>query len=165
MPVAKPMVEGSAMSSDEWCTPKWLCDLLGEFDLDPCSNARSHVHSEYRCGRGIHPDGHGWEEYADGISFAWIGSVYCNPPYSDVGPWATKLAAHDGPWCALLKLDPTTRWWATLMSASPTFAPFRKRIKFEGDKAMTANFPSVLVFKRWYPSDELAQHLWLARYV
>ncbi len=25
------------LSSDEWYTPKWILDTLGEFDLDPCS--------------------------------------------------------------------------------------------------------------------------------
>jgi hypothetical protein len=158
------MSKGSEQSSDSWCTPKWLCDLLGEFDLDPCSNERSHLQAFMRLTGDSGAQGDGMCN-VDGLAIAWeTQSVYCNPPYSNVMPWAAKLAAHDGPWCALLKLDPTTKWWATLMSASPTFAPFRKRIKFEGDKAMTANFPSVLVFKRWYPSDELAKHLWLARY-
>lgn len=153
------MIDGSALSSDEWTTPKWLCELLGPFDVDPCFNFRSHV--LYRV-LVMGPD-----FGSDGLNEQWDSawSVYCNPPYSNVMPWAAKLAAHDGPWCALLKLDPTTKWWATLMTANPTIAPFKKRIKFEGDKAMTANFPSVLVYRRWAPSDELAQHLWIARWV
>lgn len=167
--IARPMVDGSALTSDEWCTPKWLCGLLGRFDLDPCSNDRSHIDSYARCSMtGDHRD----NIAKDGVAFNWREvrqhrdpiSVFCNPPYSDVGPWAAKLAEHQGAWVALLKLDPTTRWWTTLMSANPTVAPFRKRIKFEGDKPMTANFPSVLVYKRWAPSDELAQHLWLQRW-
>lgn len=24
-------------NNDEWLTPRWLLELLGEFDLDPCS--------------------------------------------------------------------------------------------------------------------------------
>ena len=155
------MTDGSALGSDEWCTPKWLAGALGGyFDLDPCSNVRSHIRARQWCGSS-----HSVADRRDGLAFDWSGcSVYCNPPYSNVMPWAQKLAAHDGPWCALLKLDPTTKWWAELMRANPTVAPFRKRIKFEGDKAMTANFPSVLVFKRWWPSDELQQHLWLPRW-
>lgn len=156
----KAMTAGSALSTDDWCTPKWLCELLGWFDLDPCSNERSHVNALDTC-RLDHPN----EARRDGLAFDWAACLtFVNPPYSNVGPWAAKLAAHRGPWCTLLKLDPTTKWWATLMSASPTFAPFKKRLKFEGDRAMTANFPSVLVCKRWSPSDELAQHLWIARY-
>ncbi len=146
-------------STDDWCTPKWLADLLGPFDLDPCSNDRSHIRAAVTCGPGIR---HGTDN--DGLAYVWRGSVFCNPPYSNVGPWARRLADHDGPWCALLKLDPTTRWWATLMEASPTVAPFRKRLKFEGAQTMTANFASVLVYSAWRPSKDLAQHLWLATY-
>jgi DNA N-6-adenine-methyltransferase (Dam) len=160
MVAARPMVEGSTRTSDDWKTPKWLCELLGPFDLDPCSNSTSHVQSKLTCSLD-----HEHEAHRDGLTFPWMDfSVFVQPPYSDVGPWATKLAAHQAPWCALLKNDSTTRWYATLMSANPTTAPFRKRLKFEGEKAMTANFPSVLVYKRWAPSDDLAQHLWLQRW-
>ncbi len=156
----RPMIEGSTLSSDEWCTPKWLCDLLGPFDLDPCSNPRSHVDALETCWFGSTIPSH-----RDGLTFDWgTRSTWVNPPYSNVGPWAVKLAAHQGPWCALLKNDSTTRWYAALMSANPIVAPFRRRLKFEGDRAMTANFPSMLVYKRWAPSDELAEHLWVGRW-
>lgn len=150
------------MSTDEWNTPKWIADLLGGFDFDPCSNPHSHVKAFAVCSRTgvpLQSEGHG----SDGLVRNWslYESVFINPPYSDVGPWATKLANYRGSWCALVKLDPTTKWWAALMSARPAVAPFRKRIKFQGDKAMTANFPSVLVYKGWTPSDDLAKHLWI----
>lgn len=148
------------MSTDEWCTPKWLAEALGPFDLDPCSNASSHIKSLTRKALSLPaPDN-------DGIAWDWLGlSVFCNPPYSNPLPWARKLAAHDGPWCALLKLDPSTKWWAALMEAAPVVAPFRKRLKFEGEKSMTANFPSVLVYSAWRPSAALVPHLWLSTYV
>lgn len=149
-----------SITGDSWCTPKWLADLLGRFDLDPCSNERSHIIAGLYCRLDAIA-----LKLRDGLALDWEErSVYVNPPFSDVGPWATKLAGHAGAWCALVKLDPSTRWFATLMSANPTVAPFKKRIKFEGDRAMTANFPCALVFKRWEPSDELAQHLWMRRW-
>jgi hypothetical protein len=167
--IARPMTAGSALTTDDWCTPKWLCDLLGRFDLDPCSNARSHVDAYGVCDlTGEHRN----TLERDGLEYDWRRvrerepvSVFVNPPYSNVMPWAVKLAEHNGPWCALLKLDPTTKWWATLMTASPQVAPFRKRIKFEGSPSMTANFPSALVYRAWAPSRELEQHMWIARYV
>lgn len=148
-------------TTDDWCTPLWLANLLGPFDLDPCSNERSHIRAGYQCSL----DGSG--TLGNGLEATWNrrAAVFVNPPYSKPLPWCERLAAHDGPWCALLKLDPTTRWWAALMSASPTVAPFKKRIKFDGEQTMTANFPSVLVYSAWRPSAELAQHLWIARYV
>lgn len=104
--------------------------------------------------------------HCDGLKLEWPRrrSVYCNPPYSNVGPWASKLVAHDGPWVALVKLDPSTKWWSTLMAAHPTIAPFNHRLKFEGPNATTANFPSVLVYSAWRPSAELREHLWLQAY-
>jgi hypothetical protein len=147
----------SEFSSDSWCTPEWLAKLLGFFDLDPCSNERSHILAASECRLD-----HALVDHRDGLAFDWSNrSVFCNPPYSDVMPWARKLSAHGSPWVALVKLDPTTKWWAQLMAARPRVAPFRKRIKFEGNLAMTANFPSVLVWRGWTPCAELTQHLWL----
>ncbi len=142
------------MSTDNWCTPRYLAELLGQFDIDPCSNEHSHIAAALAfCGDGDHDDG---------LTAHWgRRSVFANFPYSNPLPWCQRLRDHEGPWCCLAKLDPSTRWWAALMEATPTVAPFRKRLKFEGDKSMTANFPSVLVYSAWRPSRELAKHLWL----
>jgi hypothetical protein len=148
----------ASVTGDSWNTPKWLADLVGEFCVDPASNKTSHIRAAKRFG----PD---WG--TDGLIEEWSSRalVWCNFPYSKPLPWCERIAAHDGPWVVLCKLDPSTRWYATLMAANPVVAPFRKRIKFEGDKAMTANFPSALVYRAWAPSRELEQHLWTARYV
>jgi hypothetical protein len=143
------------VSTDEWSTPKWLADALGQFDIDPCWNVNAHTQATVTY-TGISGD--------CGLAAQWFGSVFCNPPYSNVLPWATKLRDHNGPWCALVKLDPTTRWWSVLMEATPTVAPFRKRLKFEGEQSMTANFPSVLVYSAWRPPAALVPHLWLPSY-
>lgn len=148
--------------SDSWVTPKSLAEALGAFDFDPCSNSRSHINAGCRCTL----DGPGNAVInGSGLEIGWHNwSVFVNPGYSNVTPWAARLVAHEGPWVALLKLDPTTKWWATLMSANPTVAPFRKRIAFETDrqgKTMTAVFPSVLVFSAWRPPAALRPYLWL----
>ena len=147
------------IDSDSWCTPKELADELGYFDLDPCSNHRSHIQAGETCALD-----HALEANRDGLAFDWTHrSVFMNHPYSNSMPWARKLAAHAAPWCALVKLDPSTRWWAELMSALPVVAPFRHRVRFERpDKPpLTANFPSALVFRRWWPSKALAGRLWM----
>lgn len=163
-------------ATDSWCTPHWLTEMLGRFDLDPCSNAQSTVQSDYRCEQ-MEPfegeligDPYRIIVHYDGLAYDWrTYSVFVNPPYSNPLPWCLKLRDHAGPWVALLKLDPTTRWWAALMEATPTIAAFRKRITFDsagapGAKGMTANFPSVLLYSAWRPSKELAEHLWLPTY-
>lgn len=153
------------MSTDDWCTPRWLAELLGCFELDPCGNAKSHVKANIEC-RLDHTDATDPQHARrDGLAYDWgWSSVFVNPPYSRPMPWCERLRVHEGPWVALLKLDPTTRWWSALMAASPTVAPFRKRIKFEGQQSMTANFPSVLVYSAWRPNTELRAHLWLPTY-
>lgn len=150
--------------TDGWCTPKWLADALGYFDLDPCSNARSHIRADVTCSR----DGNSRKCVSrDGLDHPWLDDrVFVNPPYSDVGPWALRLVEHAGPWVALVKLDTTTRWWSTFMRAAPVVAPFRKRLKFESGKGKdaTANFPSVLIYSAWRPRAALVPHLWLPTY-
>jgi len=144
--------------SDAWCTGRDLARMLGHFTTDPCSNASSHIECDqaYTLANG-----------QDGLKLRWGWSVFCNPPYSDPLPWAQRLAAHVGPWVALLKLDPTTKWYRTLRCADAVqMAEFNHRLKFERpDKPLiTANFPSLLVWHWWQPSAELASHLWLPTY-
>lgn len=132
------------MSSDSWCTPKKLARVLGVFDLDPCSNPRSHVRAKRT---------YSLEKGDDGLKEEWKGSVFVNGPYSDPKPWCLRLAAHDGPWCSLWKLDPTTKWFKILIDAGANWGPFKRRLCFEkeGKILASANFPSVLIYKSWQP--------------
>jgi hypothetical protein len=141
------------IDTDSWCTNRELARLVGHFSTDPCSNPRSHIQSD---------DRFMLERGDDGLVKPWGWSVWCNPPYSDPLPWAKRLAKHDGPWCALIKLDPTTKWWAKLVDNGGTYALFRSRVKFERpDKPpLTANFPSALVFRDWSPTPALLELLW-----
>ena len=162
---SRPMVEGSDSTSDEWRTPALLAQLLGRFGIDPCSHARSHIEARVYC-RPNHAD----PALRDGLSVSWelFDSAFLNWPFSKPLPWAQKVAEYSKPWCVLAKLDPTTRAHATLMNAGATCAPFKRRIKFEGDKDHPANFPCALFYRDWAPSRELVEHerygLWTARY-
>jgi hypothetical protein len=61
--------------SDSWQTPNWLYQALHSefrFDLDPC------------------PFNPAWNpnKDVDGLQLDWNGHrVYCNPPFSNIGPW------------------------------------------------------------------------------
>ena len=142
---------------DTWLTPPDLADDLGPFDTDPCGSPGQFVRAT-RVYTGV-------SDADDGLRAPWPGTVFCNPPYSDPGPWAALLAAHDGGWCALVKLDPTTAWWRVLMSARPAWAPFRRRIRFfdaDGNPAPSvANFPCALVWRGWWPSRAVKERLWM----
>lgn len=114
--------------SDTQCTPKWIADALPLVDFDPCSNSRSHI----RATRSISLPN-------DGLSVPWrnlADTMWINPPYSNPLPWAGAGAgagAYDGYaveqlW--LVKLDPTTRWWALLAERGRVLL-CRDRLAFE----------------------------------
>jgi hypothetical protein len=144
---------GPVDSTDAQCTPRWLADLLPEFDTDPCTNPRSHVRARIR---------YMLELDQDGLTLPWHGLVWCNGPYSNPLPWCQRLRAHDGPWVALWKLDTTTAWWRELMAAKADWAPFRERLAFERrGNVGVANFTSVLVWRDWEPTAAVAARLWI----
>ena len=73
-------------TSDDYYTPPFIFQKLGiQFDLDvaapvggvPWIPAKKH-----------------FSILDDGLSKEWFGLVWCNPPYSDVTPWAKKMIEH-----------------------------------------------------------------------
>ena len=75
-----------------------------------------------------------------------------NPPYSDPGPFlacAVSAAALGIPTVALLKGDPSVRWWNSYVAgqAELIWIPRRIRFYYKGlPTEDTSNFPSVLAF-------------------
>lgn len=148
-------------STDAQCTPRALALALGRFDLDVCSNPRSHIQAD-RSLMLEHGD--------DGLTDPWLrpdglpALLWCNGPYSYPDPWCERLRAHSAPWCALWKLDPSTRWHASLMAARCWWAPFRKRLRFEKPGNVgSADFPCALFWRGWEPSREVRSMLWAPR--
>lgn len=131
---------------DTWCTPKWITDAIGRFELDPCSNDRSTVQAAQMfdlVDRG-----------ADGLVLATAvaptARVFINPPYSDVPPW---IAAYKHTrFCFLLKLDTSTKWFAELYAATGLILIPRKRVQFEPppgvppERAIAQQFPHALFY-------------------
>ncbi len=94
------------VSSDEWYTPKWIIDALGEFDLDPCSP----IDRPFDTAK-VH-----YSKNDDGLSKVWTGRVWLNPPYSRVllRQFVERLAAHNNG-IALL-VNRTCRQYAVYVS-------------------------------------------------
>lgn len=71
--------------TNEWLTPRYILDALGDFDLDPCAaldrpwaTARHHLTVKN-----------------DGLAKPWAGRVWLNPPYGELtGRWLEKMAMH-----------------------------------------------------------------------
>jgi len=64
------MVAVSSTNSDEFYTPCWVTDPLGEFDLDPCAGPLSSIARI------------NWRD-VDALAADWHGRVWLNGPYSD----------------------------------------------------------------------------------
>lgn len=133
---------------DTWCTPKWITDAIGEFDLDPCANERSHVNAI---------DSFILENGQDGLVLAADvdkkSRVFVNPPYSDVRPWIDAYA-HTR-FCFLLKFDTSTKWFEALLELCElVLHPRRTRVEFEAppevpkDKQVGNQFPHSLFYAR-----------------
>lgn len=73
--------------SPEWYTPSEIvtltCELLGEIDLDPCSNSHDAPAVPARVR---------YTKEDNGLAHPWRGKTYLNPPYgSEIPLWVSKL--------------------------------------------------------------------------
>lgn len=131
---------------DEWYTPRWLFEALGDpmFDLDPCAapeearragiahvRARDYLTADTPAGGGCVAVG--------GLGLAWTTAgtsvkgrtkpayVFVNPPYGkSLGAWAEKFAAHEGPGL-FLAFNRTETDWAQRLFATCAGALFLNR--------------------------------------
>lgn len=131
---------------DTWCTPQWLVDPIGSFDLDPCGNERSTVHAA----AAFDLERRGEDGLGKSISVPASARVFINPPYSTVPPWISAYK-HTG-FCFLLKLDTSTKWFAELHAATQLILIPRRRVNFTPPpgvppkKAIAQQFPHALFY-------------------
>jgi len=72
--------------NNEYYTPAWLFDDLNvHFDLDVCAPTG---------GVDWLPASKHYDIAVDGLTQAWDGFVWCNPPYSNPTPWINKFLLH-----------------------------------------------------------------------
>lgn len=130
--------------SDKWNTPQDILEravkVLGEIDLDPCSNSLESPNVPAR---------RHYTEAEDGLARPWAGRVYMNPPYGGViGRWVARLveyyeASVVPEAIALVPARTDTRWFNLLRDYPLCFV--RGRLHFsEADNGAT--FPSVAVY-------------------
>lgn len=119
-------------SRDDWRTPEEVTRLLldlfgGPADLDPCGNAESIVPArrQYLLERG-----------EDGLTLPWRGTVYVNPPFSQLRGFAAKAAEERRSGLAeIVLLMPSrtdTRAWHESISTADAVCFWRGRITFIG---------------------------------
>jgi hypothetical protein len=101
-------------STDTWITPKWIIDSIGLSDLDPCGfNDGSIVRTAREC--------FCIENLDDGLEIDWFGTIFCNPPYSNVNAWVKKGIEYYEETgldvIFLLSVRTGTKWWVQLRKA------------------------------------------------
>jgi hypothetical protein len=127
-------------TKDEWLTPPELISALGPFDLDPCSPINRPFDT---AARHLTIDD-------DGLSAAWHGRVWLNPPYGPkTANWLKRLVEH-GDGIALLFARTDTDWFHKLVWPKASGLLFlRGRLNFyhvSGQRSNNnAGAPSVLI--------------------
>lgn len=131
--------------SSEWYTPPEIVssvlDVLGDIDLDPCSNSKEKPNIPARTL---------YTKEDDGLSQEWKGRVYLNPPYGrGIEKWIAKLQSgyDDGEITeaiALVKAATDTKWF-NLLSGKYARCEVSGRLKFSNSEN-PAPFPSVIFY-------------------
>jgi phage N-6-adenine-methyltransferase len=130
----------TSQETDEWSSPREIVEPLdtavGGFDLDPCSGAENSPFANNT-----------YTEAGDGLSKAWFGDVWVNPPYSEVSDWVGKATGSAADRVVFLcKGDSSTGWWQTAIAEAAVVCAVDHRLQF-GDGQNSAPFPShIFVF-------------------
>jgi DNA N-6-adenine-methyltransferase (Dam) len=130
------------------CTPRWILDALGPFDLDPAAASPR----RWDCAKN------NFTEADDGLSRPWVGRVFLNPPFNrfEVGRWIQRLADH-GHGTALLHARTEASWFEPIWKSASGILFLADRIKFyrpDGtEQPYNSGAPPVLVA---FSADDLA---------
>lgn len=129
--------------SDEWSTPQDIYDKLNKefcFTLDPCATVENHKCNTF------------FTIEQNGLLQNWGGqTVFCNPPYSQIGLWVEKAfreSRKDNTIVVLLIPSRTdTKYFHNFIYHRSEIRFIRGRLKF-GDSKNSAPFPSMVVIFR-----------------
>lgn len=92
------------LTTDDYYTPQWLFNEMGiVFDIDVCSPPG---------GPPFVPCLRYYTQADDGLTSAWSGRIWMNPPYSKPAPWVERFIRH-GHGIALLPFA-KSKWCETL---------------------------------------------------
>lgn len=144
-------VHKPSMITDEWLTPPDLLRTLGPFDLDPCAPV-------------VRPWDTAVKHFTvddDGLSQAWGGRVWLNPPYGrETGKWLSRLAAHGHGLALIFARTETAMFFSEVWEKADAVFFFKGRITFHyvTGEAATSNggAPSCLVAYGQSNADVLA---------
>lgn len=141
---------------DCWSTPQSLFDELHSefsFDLDACATKWNAKVKRYYSPR------------INGLSQRWAGTVWMNPPYSQIPKWVRKAWISSLLGATVVGLLPArtdTRWWFDYVLKAKEIRFLKGRIRF-GDGRGAAPFPScVAVWETGYSGEPKV--VWVSKY-
>ena len=113
----------------------------GPFDLDPCAATADPRRASVKARLRLTAED-------DGLSHAWRGTVFCNPPYGRALPlWMAKCrqeaATGRAIVIALIPARPDAGWWHEHVVGHADIILLRGRIRFQGAEN-SAPFPSAI---------------------
>ena len=114
--------ERSANTTDEWYTPKFIIESLGEFDLDPCAP----IKPLWETARTM------YNKIDNGLEKEWQGRVWLNPPYSRplIEQFLRKMAEHNNGIALLFNRLDSVMMQDVVLKNATAMKFLRKRIKF-----------------------------------
>ncbi len=127
-------------ASDDWLTPPFILEALGDFDLDPCAT----LVPPWPTAKEM------WNIEVDGFSKVWSPEkrIFLNPPYGpQTGKWLERLASH-GNGIALVFARTETKAFQVAWQHAHSFLFLSPRVAFyrpDGKKSAQASAPSVLI--------------------
>jgi len=150
----------TSSKTSEWSTPDWLYKQLDDefhFQLDAaCTNGN---YGNQKCKNGLvyysasdNALTKSWYDIKDIETGELIKSIWCNPPYNNLGEWIEQGWRASQMGCTVVFLLPTTKtdqkWWhSRVLKDSAEIRFIEGRVKFGGMKS-AAPFPScVVIFK------------------
>lgn len=129
------------ITNQEWLTPPWILEELGDFDLDPCSPINRPWNTAKRH----------YTKDDNGLIKSWFGRVWLNPPYdhSTMWNWIYKLSIHGNGVALLFARTETRGFFRHIWNKADSLLFIEGRLYFyntNGEKAKTnSGAPSVLV--------------------
>lgn len=127
-----------SMQSDEWETPQVLFEklnLIYHFDIDVAAS-KDNTKCKYY-----------FSKEQDGLIKKWVGTCWCNPPYSKLKAWIKKAYEESLQGVTIVMLIPArtdTKAWHDYIFPNAKIEFLKGRLKFSNSKN-SAPFPSAIV--------------------
>lgn len=125
---------------EDWITPKYIIDSLGEFDLDPCSS----LTQPYLIGKV------NYNRNDNGLEKEWFGRVFLNPPYGNkTGLWLEELSKHNNGIALIFARTETKMFFNCVWNNAEAILFLKGRITFVQPDGINGKFaagaPSCLI--------------------